>query len=83
MAELFNIGNQTINTEELMPLLTTYGILPHLLQEIIIDKAIAQITCTPEELATASHKFWKQHQITNSVEHQNWLQQHNLNETQF
>jgi PPIC-type PPIASE domain len=83
MAEAFNIRNQTINAEELMSLLISNDMLPHFLYELIVSEAIASITYTPEELAKICHKFFKQHQITNSLEHERWLQHFNLSEHQF
>lgn len=77
------IANQTVCAEELIPLLTRYQMLPQLLREIIIDRAIASITCTKEELAAATQHFFQRHKITNAVEHEAWLQRYKINDTQF
>lgn len=77
------IANQIVCAEELIPLLINYQMLPQLLREIIIDRAIASITCTKEELAAATKLFFQRHKITNAIEHQTWLQRYNINNAQF
>lgn len=83
MAYEIEIGDRIITSEELMTLLTQYNMMPQLLREIIIDRAIAQITCMGEEITTASQQFFKQHQISNPTEHEAWLKRYNLNHNQF
>ncbi|GAA6624088.1 peptidylprolyl isomerase [Scytonema sp. NUACC26] len=83
MAYEIEIGDRTLASEELMTLLTQYNMMPQFLREILIDRAIAQITCTREEISTASQHFFKQHQISNSTEHEAWLKHYNLNHKQF
>ena len=48
----------TITSEEIIPLLNKYGLLSRLAYEDIIDRAIAHIECTPQEIAIAS-KLWQ------------------------
>ncbi len=56
--------DRTITAEEIIPLLNKYGMLSRLAYEDIIDRAIAQIECTPQEIAIAS-ELW-QHQQNKS-----------------
>ena len=56
--------DRTITAEEIIPLLNKYGMLSRLAYEDIIDRAIAQIECTPQEIAIASG-LW-QHQQNKS-----------------
>ena len=44
-------------------------------KEIIIDRAIAEIECTPEEVEQAQRGFFQQEQITSDEQLQAWLQQ--------
>lgn len=83
MAYEIEIGDRIITSEELIALVAQYNMVPQLLQEIVIDRAIEQITCIREEIAVASQQFFKQHQISNSTEHETWLKRYNLNHQQF
>lgn len=56
--------DRTITAENIIPLLNKYGMLSQLAYEDIIDRAIATIECTPQEVAIAS-KLW-QHQQNKS-----------------
>ena len=52
--------DRTITSKEIIPLLNKYGMLSRLAYEDIIDRAIAKIDCTPQEIAVA-RGLW-QHQ---------------------
>jgi len=70
---------QQINTTaEIISLLARYQMMPQLLREIIIDQAIADITCTPEEQAIACGQFYQKQRILGEKERQAWLQRHGL-----
>lgn len=72
------VGSQTITSEEIIPLLVGYQLLPQLLRELIIDQAIAQVTCTREEIAIAMPKFFEQHQIFSEETLAAWQQRYNI-----
>ncbi|MBL1174212.1 peptidylprolyl isomerase [Pantanalinema sp. GBBB05] len=78
MSTALQIGNQTLNSEDLIPLLARYQLLPQLQREILIDQAIATFPCTPEEIAIACQHFYNQQQITTATEQQAWLKRHNM-----
>jgi glycosyltransferase involved in cell wall biosynthesis len=80
---LLKVYNQTVTTQEIIPLLSRYQLLPKLQQELIVDEAIASFTCTPEEQAKCCQEFCTQHQLTSETERQAWLQQHGMSEGQF
>ena len=75
MAVILKIGGQAIPEADLIPLLMQYRLLPQLAKEIIIDRAIAEIECTPEEVEQAQRGFFQQEQITSDEQLQAWLQQ--------
>ncbi len=77
------VHNQTLTTQEIIPLLSRYQLLPKLQQELVIDEAIASIKCTPEEQTKCYQDFCEQHQLTSEAERQTWLQQQGITETQF
>jgi len=86
MTAVLQVGNRIITTEEIMPLLAGYQLLPRLLFELIIDgaieqssrSAIAPFTCTPQEEKTAYQKFCEKNQITTDTERQAWLERNGM-----
>lgn len=78
MGIVLQVGDRPIDAKELFPLLVQYRMLPQLAREIAIDRALADLECTPEELELARQKFYQQQQITTGEQLQAWLQQQNL-----
>jgi parvulin-like peptidyl-prolyl isomerase len=80
MTTVLQIGNRTITTEEIIPLLASYQMFPQLLRESIIDSAIASFNCTPEEIAHACGNFYQQNQLTSEAEQQAWLERYGMSQ---
>ncbi|MEA5598196.1 peptidylprolyl isomerase [Rivularia sp. UHCC 0363] len=88
---ILEINHQIINSDELIPLLTSYQMLPQLLREMIIDKSISQwedstnipINFTHEEINRVQAQFFKQQQITNAAQETAWLERHGMTKTQL
>ncbi|BAU41245.1 peptidylprolyl isomerase [Leptolyngbya sp. O-77] len=78
MGHVLQIGNRSITSEELPSLLAGYQMLPQLVQEVLIDEAIAPITCAEEELIGARDQFYAQHQIVDEATRQQWLNRHGM-----
>lgn len=72
MTLVVQTGNQTLSSQEIIPLLTRYQMLPQLLCERLIDRAIAFIECTKAQKSNACQQFYRQHHLTTEAEHQNW-----------
>jgi parvulin-like peptidyl-prolyl isomerase len=68
----------TVNHHNIIPLLTSYRMMPQLLRERIIDHAVASIECTPAEIEQAYQEFYQTNQINSETELQIWLQYHNM-----
>ncbi len=83
MKTVLKVGKQTIQEDELYILLAQYQFLPRLAREIIIDQAIAEIECTPEEQTSVKEQFFQQTQITNPEQLAAWLTQAGMTEEQF
>jgi parvulin-like peptidyl-prolyl isomerase len=83
MTAMLQIGNRTILTEEILPLMAGYQMLPQFLQEILIDQAISFIECTPEEAAAACQQFYIQNQITTPEDRQAWLKRYGMTQEQL
>lgn len=83
MSAVLKIGERDIDAGELISLLAQYQMLPQLAKEIIIDRAISDIVCTPEEQTSARQKFCQQHQIATEAEIQAWLDRQGMSPEQF
>jgi parvulin-like peptidyl-prolyl isomerase len=83
MTGLLKVGNRVITAEELVPLLASYHLLPQLLRELVTDRAIAEIPCTPEEQAQCLQQFHQEQQIGSAAEQQAWLTKKHLTEQQL
>nr|WP_248277633.1 peptidylprolyl isomerase [Brasilonema sp. UFV-L1] len=56
-----------------MSLLRRYQLMPQIVRNIILDQAIADISCTEEERRVAVEKFYQQHQLTSPQAQEAWL----------
>lgn len=78
MASVLQIGNRTIDTNEIFPLVQQYGMLPQLVREIITEDAIADITLSTEENTKAYQQFYQNNQLTSDADLEAWLTTRNL-----
>lgn len=78
MSQIIQIGSRKITSEEIVPLLAGYQMLPQLLRELFIDQAIATIECTPEEEARVSKQFYEKNQLNSETEREAWLTQNGM-----
>jgi parvulin-like peptidyl-prolyl isomerase len=83
MDVVLQVGDRQITADALVPLLAGYQMLPQLLQEIVVDQAIASIECTPEEIAAAKTEFYEKNNITNEAERQAWLTHYGMTQEQL
>jgi parvulin-like peptidyl-prolyl isomerase len=73
MTELAQIGNFQVPTGELVPLLVKYQMLPGLLRELVIDRAIADTECSEAERVQAIQEFSQRYQLTSNEQVEQWL----------
>lgn len=83
MSVVLEIDNQVYTAEDLVPLLTKYQMLPKIAQEILVDKAIAQIECSEEENTSIYNQFCQQNQFTSDEQLQEWLDKQGMNREQL
>ncbi|MGF1590060.1 MAG: peptidylprolyl isomerase [Pleurocapsa sp.] len=83
MSVVLEVDNQVYTAEDLVPLLTKYQMLPKLAQEILIDKAIAEIKCSEEENNLTYNQFCQQNQLTSEEQVQEWLNKQGMNREQL
>lgn len=57
MKTILQIFDQEITAEEIIPLLSRYQILPHLIRELIIDRAIVEVECSDEEITAIQQQL--------------------------
>jgi len=76
--QVLQIGSQIIPSEILLSLLRDHLMFPQFVRELIIDQAIADYTCTPEEENQAKTQFLQQNQINSEEKLHAWLKQNSL-----
>lgn len=69
------IGDLKVTAEEIVPLLEKYQLLPRLVREIIIDRALISVECSSEELTQAIEGFYQQQKVNSPQQLQAWLRQ--------
>jgi parvulin-like peptidyl-prolyl isomerase len=62
----------------IISLLYQYGLLPKLLQELLVDQSIAGISCDPSALQDASQSFYTAHGITSAADLTAWTERNGL-----
>jgi parvulin-like peptidyl-prolyl isomerase len=75
---MLHIGNQVLTAAEVVSRLQRYGMLPALIKELVIDRAIAAATLTPEQSAQALDQFLQANQVTTPEQQQEFLAQRGL-----
>jgi parvulin-like peptidyl-prolyl isomerase len=73
MNEFVQIGNFQVVSAELVPLLKRYQLLPEMLRELAIDRAIAEVECSAEEQMAALKQFYDRYQLTDEDRLEQWL----------
>jgi parvulin-like peptidyl-prolyl isomerase len=82
-ASLTEALHQRASNQELLPLLVSYQMMPQLLCESIIDRAITGIDCTSEEIDAACQQLYQQWNLVTAAQQQMWRSYQNLNQEQF
>ncbi|MGF1499468.1 MAG: peptidylprolyl isomerase [Elainellaceae cyanobacterium] len=83
MTVVLKVGDRSVNAEEILPLMAGYQMLPKFLQELLIDEAIADIDCPPEETQQALEQFYTQNQIQDESTRAVWLTQYGMSQAQL
>lgn len=83
MSVVLQVGERAIAADDLLHLLAGYQMLPQLLQEVLIDQAIAPITCTDDETKQAQEQFFAQNQITSDETLNLWMSRHGMTPEQL
>lgn len=83
MTTTIQLGDRTLRSEEIIPLLASYKLIPQLLCEMIIDRAITSINCTPEEKKQTCQQFYQHWGLTSEAQRQRWQEQYHLSQQQL
>lgn len=83
MGRQIQIGNKVIADSEVLALLSRYQLLPQFVRNIILEQAIAPLSCTPQERQAAIEAFVTQLQITEPMSQQAWLQKQGMTREQM
>lgn len=85
MSPSLQVGDIVITPENIFPLLAEKQMIAPLAREIILDQAIAEIECTPEETAMAEQQFFMQMQLNpnDNEQLQTWLERNYLSREQL
>jgi parvulin-like peptidyl-prolyl isomerase len=83
MSVVIEINDRSYTADDLVPLLVQYQILPKLAQEIVLDKAIAPVECTPEEKTQLYHQFCQQNQLAEEEGVEAWLRAQGMSREQL
>jgi parvulin-like peptidyl-prolyl isomerase len=83
MTKTLQLGSRQLTSEEIIPLLTSYQLIPQLLGECVIDRAIASISCTFEETIQACLEFYQQWGLNSGTEQKAWQEQYSLSQQQL
>jgi parvulin-like peptidyl-prolyl isomerase len=74
MTEFVQIGNFQIDRAELLPLLKKYQLLPAVMRELTIDRAILNINCDEAERQAATQQFYDRYQLSSPTQILQWLE---------
>ncbi len=77
------IGNTEPAPINLLESITQFQLLPALLRELVVDRAISEIVLTPTEHEVACQRFYEQQQITDPDQEQRWLSHYRMNRVQL
>jgi parvulin-like peptidyl-prolyl isomerase len=72
MTNVLQVGSQVITAAEVIPLLVNYRLLPQFLREIVIDQAIAAVSCDADEVVLAQEQFAAKYRLTTPEAVQSW-----------
>ncbi|NJK36039.1 MAG: peptidylprolyl isomerase [Oscillatoriales cyanobacterium SM2_2_1] len=79
---MLRLGDETLTAEDLMERMVQYGMLPQLLRELLIDRAIAKVEYTDEERDKAIQDMYQHLGLTTQNQLKEWLSRHGMTQVQ-
>jgi parvulin-like peptidyl-prolyl isomerase len=83
MFPVLQMGDRTLTSEQVVPLLVQYQILPQLVKELVIDEALKEILCNPTEEKLAIEQLAQKYQLSSQEQQNSWLEQNGLSSQQL
>lgn len=83
MTGLFQIGDKLLQAQDIPSLLQRYQLMPHFLRGVVIDQAIANLTCTEEEKTAALERLDHQYQFNKPEIKEAWLKSQNMTQKEL
>lgn len=83
MAVVFQAGDQKIQPTQMLEMMSRYQLMPQFLRGLILDQAIADISCTEEEMQAAVAQIEAQYQLNTPEAKAAWLQNQGLTAEQL
>ena len=80
---LMRLTNNAMSGAEVIGILQRYWLLPQVQKELIINEALADIVCSPEEIFSAYQTFYHQCQISSDQSRSDWLERNNCSLVQL
>jgi parvulin-like peptidyl-prolyl isomerase len=81
--EFVQIGNISVSQAELLPLLKKYQLLPRLVRELTIDRAITEIECSEDDRIAALKQLYDREGLTSEARLEEWLALYHLERQQL
>lgn len=72
------LAERTLSAEELIPFLVGNELLPQVLCEAIVDRAISEIRCTSEEIDRSCQGFYRYWRLDSDEKRENWRSRYGL-----
>lgn len=83
MTQVLQVGSKAIQAHEVLSLLSRYQLMPQLVQNIILEQALADISCTDEERQAAIEKFYQQQQLISLEAREAWRLKRGITQEQM
>ena len=72
--DLLKVGDRILQSDELIPLLSKTNLLSRVIEEVIVDDAIADVQLTPEDIQAAEAEFCQRNKINSPEEANAWAE---------
>ena len=68
MTETLQYPNTSLFPDQVIPRLQMYDLLPQLVREILLDRALVEIELSPDESLQAGQQFYQRYQLQNKAD---------------
>lgn len=83
MSTTYQIGQRVISSDDVIPLLQQYQLLPQLLKECVIEQALADISLTDEDSTQAVQEFCIQNKLEDPEAQKRWMAHYQMTPNQL